>query len=304
MAKPFDVAVKDLVEGYPADWVARLTGEVAAPVTVMDADLSTVSPEADKLLRVGADPPWLLHLEFQASRDPTLARRLLRYNVLIHERHRLPTLSALLLLRPQADDPTLMGRYGYEAPGGSVAFEYRLLKVWETSPEEWLTGGLGTLPLAPVSAVTEEEVPEVIERMEARLLREAEAEVQQALWMSTFLLMGLRFGVEEVGELLRGVNAMQESTTYQAILEEGRRKGELEGRRKGKLEGELEGRRKGELEGRREGEKQTLLLLGRTKFGPPSVAVRAYIESLDSQDRLNALVERLLLATSWDELIA
>ncbi len=77
---------------------------------------------------------------------------------------------------------------------------------------------------------------------------------------------------------------MQESTTYQAILEEGRRKGELEGQL--------------------EGEKRTVLLMGSGKFGPPSADVRAHFEGLDSLERLDALAERLWRAASWDELIA
>ena len=53
-----------------------------------------------------------------------------------------------------------------------------MVRVWEKPVEEVLAGGLGTLPLAPLSNVTEEELPAVIERMKTRI--DAEATPEQA----------------------------------------------------------------------------------------------------------------------------
>ena len=50
------------------------------------------------------------------------------------------------------------------------------------------------------------------------------------LWTATYLLMGLCYSEELVSRLLEGVQDMQESTTYQAILREGRNEGLTEGR--------------------------------------------------------------------------
>lgn len=82
MAKPFDATLKELVETYPRDWLAQLGLPANQPVQVIDSDLSTVTTQADKLLRLLDPTPSLLHLELQASRDPRLARRILKYNVL------------------------------------------------------------------------------------------------------------------------------------------------------------------------------------------------------------------------------
>jgi hypothetical protein len=78
MAKPFDATLKELVEAYPHDWLIQLGLPASLPIEVIDADLSTVTAQADKVLRVREDSLWLLHLELQASRDPHLARRVLR----------------------------------------------------------------------------------------------------------------------------------------------------------------------------------------------------------------------------------
>ena len=72
-----DNTLKHLTELSPQDWVVR-GGWSAAAATLIDADIATVSGAADKVLRVEADPPYLLHLEFVAGHDgATLPRKLL-----------------------------------------------------------------------------------------------------------------------------------------------------------------------------------------------------------------------------------
>lgn len=51
MATPFDATTKELVRLHPEDWLVLL-GLPAAPCKVIDADLATVSTEADRLIRV------------------------------------------------------------------------------------------------------------------------------------------------------------------------------------------------------------------------------------------------------------
>ena len=110
-AKPFDPTLKALVETDPASW-PTLFGRPAAPTEVIDADVATVSGAADKVLRVSADPPYLLHLEFVAGHDAaTLPRKLHVRNGLLEDRHDLRVRSGVVLLHPDADSPQLTGRY-------------------------------------------------------------------------------------------------------------------------------------------------------------------------------------------------
>ncbi|MFN0074135.1 MAG: hypothetical protein ACKVVP_21860, partial [Chloroflexota bacterium] len=96
-AGPFDTTTKYLVQTYPHDWL-RFVGHTApGSVEVIDADLSTVAAEADKVLRVPAPAPHLVHLEFQASRDVQMGLRLARYNVLLRYQSGLPVQSVLVL---------------------------------------------------------------------------------------------------------------------------------------------------------------------------------------------------------------
>jgi predicted transposase YdaD len=90
----------------------------------------------------------------------------------------------------------------------------------------------------------------------------------------------------DVSRLLEGVHDMQESTTYQAILREGREKGREEGSEKGREEGREEGRIAGE--------QRLLIRLGAKRFGEPDASTVTAIEAIQEIDRLEALGERIL----------
>jgi predicted transposase YdaD len=276
MPKPFDATLKELVAAYPQDWAAHL-GLSSASVEVIDADLSAVTAGADRVLRVREPSPWLLHLEFQASRDEGLPLRVLKYNVLLQDRHEQPVESVILLLRRQAEDARLTGRFQRVSPRGRrLEFDYEVIRLWQQPVDSILAGGLGTLPLAPLAQVTRPALPAIIRRMEERVQREAAPAAAATLWTSTYLLMGLRYPRELAIQLLQGVRAMKESSTYQAILEEG-----------------------GANELRK-----VLLLLGGKQFGPPTASVRARIEETTDLPRLEQWTERLLDVASWEELLA
>src|SRR6266436_1261889 len=109
MSKPFDAILKHLVEAYPAAWAASVGAPADAPVRVIDADISTVSGGADKVIHVEAAIPWLLHLELQTGPDASLLDRAHLYNTLLGYRHGLPVRTVLFLLRRQADSPRFTG---------------------------------------------------------------------------------------------------------------------------------------------------------------------------------------------------
>jgi predicted transposase YdaD len=289
MPKPFDATLKELVERYPHDWLAQAGVVTHAPVQVIDADVSTVTAGADRVIQVQADPPFIVHFELQSGYDATLPKRVLKYNVLVFDRHGLPVLSVIILLRREADFPGLDGHFGYQPlPGrGGTGIEYEVIRVWELPPDLFLLGGIGTLPLAPLAAASDAEVPAVIQRMDERIQQELPAPDAATLWTSTFVLLGLRYPAERAGELLKGIQQMRESSTYQAILQEGRE----------------EGREKGREEGRAEEARRLIVLLGSQRFGEPETAIQQRLSGIADVRRLERLVESLLKVESWDELL-
>src|SRR5262249_4156867 len=90
------------------------------------------------------------------------------------------------------------------------------------------------------------------------------------------------------GWIIRGVLDMEESTTYQAIIEKGIQKGI---------------QMAAEAIGMREGARRVLLVLGENHFGPPSSAVNATIQGINDLEQLLQLVVRVGQVGGWDELL-
>lgn len=281
--RSYDTILKHLVEAGPRDWPALL-GRPDAPAEVIDADLATVSRSADKVLRVGGEEPYLMHLEFHAGKDGAqLPAKLNARAALLEQRHDLPVLTAVVVLSAEADSPRLDGRY-VRALSGRVyrVFEYEVVRVWQVPPER-LLARLSTLPLAPISAVTEAEVPGIIEQMAARLGRRDARARAGDLWTAAYILMGARYSRDEVRALLRGVRHMSESPTWRAIFEEGAEKGVAAG--------VLTGLRR------------AILLVGEPRWGAASSRVRKRLERITDSGRLEKMLARIETAPDWSALL-
>jgi hypothetical protein len=292
-----DDTLKHLTELSPQDWIVQ-GGWVAAPATLIDADIATVTGATDKVIRVEGPPDWLLAVDFHAGHDAVaLPPRMLLYNAALGNRHGLRVRSLAVVLHRGADSPQLTGLYerGFPDEPPDVTLRYRVVRVWQVPAERWLAGGLGVLPLAPLGAVDEASLPAVIGRMKERLDRETSRSQAAELWSATYILMGLRYAQALIETLLQGVLAMEESVTYQAILRKGRAEG--------KAEGKAEGRAEGQVEGQAAEARRILLMLGRDQFGDPPADVSAALSGIADVGRLEALTLRLKHAASWQELL-
>jgi hypothetical protein len=185
-----------------------------------------------------------------------------------------------VLLHPKANLRAINGVYERRLPGEAepyLRFRYRVIRVWELPVETVLQAGLSVLPLAPISAVRAGELPTVIGRIEQRLAAEPNQETVGKLWTATKVLLGLRYQAPFIEQMLQGVRAMKESTTYQAILEEGALAAV----------------------------RRTLLRLGEDLFGgPPAPDQQAAIAAITDEGRLEDLIVRAVHVASWSELLA
>ena len=294
MSKPYDATGKELLETGPADWVAFLGPPVdPGTVSLIDADLSTVTAAADKVIRIAGDPLWLMNVELQASADRDLPRRLLAYAGLLQSKHECDVASAVFLLRPEANHSSLTGSLAITPPSGPAwEFRYRVIRVWECNPTELLSAGLGMMPLAPISAAQPVEIPDIIDRMRRRLDAEAPPPLAAKLWTATSVLMGLRFDDAITDMMLEGVRDMRESTTVQKWL------------RMGRADGKLEGKLEGKVEGKQEEIRNILIRLGEKKYGTPVPAVATKVAEEQDLEKLEALTLRISDVSSWDDLFA
>jgi len=85
---------------------------------------------------------------------------------------------------------------------------------------------------------------------------------------------------------------MEESSTIRAFIEEGRRKGLEEAREEAREEGRA-------MEARK-----IILFLGGIRFGEAGDTVVSRLDAISNLEKLEQLVERLLIVSSWDELLS
>jgi hypothetical protein len=268
-------------------------------------DLSTVQPAADKVFRLRPPATGLLHLEPQSSWDGGFASRLLLYNVLLEDRHGGPVYTVALLLRREALAGGLTGKVIRTTESGEeyLRFAYTIVKVWELSADLLLAGGLGAVPLALLTDDAEPRLPRVVERFAARVVAESPTPAEASLLLSCgFILMGLRYDKAVARMLFQGVQRMRESSTYQAILEEGRDEGRTEGRAEGLIEGRTEGRIEGRTEGRIEGLQNAILALLKERFRTVPPAVEARVRATTDLATLQSALTRVLHIAAPDEL--
>ena len=84
-----------------------------------------------------------------------------------------------------------------------------------------------------------------------------------------------------------------------AFADEARQR-ELRGERKGEIKGRTEGRTEGELTGTL----NTLVRIGTRKFGAPRPEILTQLNAFESVTELEAITDRVLEMSSWDELLA
>ena len=290
MAKKYDASMKVLVETHLPDWLALVPRKPTGPVRVIDSDLATVTADADKVLLVEDAVPWILHVELQSSRDPSLEWRVPWYNALLEYKHRCLVHSLVVLLTKEAETPGLTGEWvrGFAGELPYRYLRYQMVRVWELHAEELAKGGWGMFPLAPLCDDAPPILDDLTDRMAHRLATE-NPDLAETRELGTVIgvLFGLRYGKEITELMMEKVNNMidlKESTGYQIIY--GR------GKTEGKAEGSLETLR------------ATILRLGKKKFGEPSAEVVSELKGIADEARLTELSERILDVDSWKNLLS
>ncbi|MDB5311529.1 MAG: hypothetical protein JWO38_5731 [Gemmataceae bacterium] len=281
MTKTFDATLNSLIDAHVADWatfLAARAGVPAGPATALDTDLSATL-QADRLFRIDAPAPAVLHLELESGGRLGIPGELLRYNVAAWGAIGLPIHSVLVLLRPKATATDLTGSLDLVGADGRpyLTFRYTVVRVWQESVDSLLTAGLGVAPLAMLTNEAAADLRGAFIRLRHRLRDPGLPDtVAEELFGSTFVLCGLRYDRTQIEDLYRDLSmTLENSTTYQLILERGIAQ-----------------------------EAQAMVLrLGTKRFGPPSPATEAAVRGIPDRDRLEQIAERVLDATGWDDLL-
>lgn len=279
---PFDATLKDLGRDNAADFLTTFDRPPAGPIVLLNVDLSTVTTAADLVVGLGDPPQEVIHVDFQSSAAAWKHADVLVFNALLFADYHVPVHSIVILLRSQAAHSNLNGVVSYSARSGrgSMAFSYEVVRLWGRPAEALVTGPLGTAPFAVLGALPEgvsvsDALAHVAQRLIERIDREAAPDRGRKLLTAAFVLAGLRVRREVARQLFRGVRAMRDSDTYMAILEEGE-----------------------EIRA-----KKVIRRLGEKRFGPAGDAMEARLDAIKDLGRLDRLEDRLLDATSWQDLL-
>lgn len=280
MSKPFDATLKELFELNPVEW-AHFVGHPASEAKLIDADVSTVTASSDKVIQVQEDPPWLLHVELQSSPDQSVPRRCFLYHALLDYRHNLLVRSVVILLRRQANLRNLTGLHERAFPeeASHLTFRYRRIRMWEQDVNQVLNSGLSLIPLAPLCDNAVEQIETVLDAIEERFKTVEPESRRNDLWVATSVLMGLRYERPFIQQLFQRIAGMEDSVTYQMIIEKGAEKARGQTRR------------------------EDLLLLGKEKLGEPTEDTVKTIEDMQDDQRLSQLLVRILRVSTWEELL-
>ncbi len=292
MHKPFDITMKTLMGYDPIAWLKLFGIDPDGPVSVVNTEVSTVKSDVDKVYKIDGPDPRLIHIENQSTPGDKTIERMFRSNVLIGGDAELPVLSILNLLRPSADSELFSGEYLRTVNGfGPVTiFYYPVVRLWKLDAEAILNGPPAVLPIATLANVPDETVPNVLRRIDERMIHETDSSTASTIMVASLLLAGLRIERERIVDLMRrlaSMNLLQESSFYQLLLEEGEEKGLQKGLQKG-------------INASRE----MLLGIGEKLFGPPDTETRTVIESISDLERLKRMGLRALSAKGWNDLLA
>ena len=277
MENSYDATFKVLVDHSPGDWARysfASTVELAAPV---DTTLHATKEVVDRLIRVshgGSD--FILHVEFHAGHSGNaIPSRLFHYNAAVMKRYALTALSCVLILRKEADSPSISGGFvrSIEPFGDIHSFRYHPIRLWKEALDKFLISG-SSLAVAGVLADFGERT---LEEAGAAILRCIEAggdpEVCDRLLNHAIALAGMRFNRSQAETIFgRKLSVLEKySTTVQYFI--------------------------------RRGEARLLLASVGPVFGAPPQDVIDKVNAATSE-KLLVWSTRLRTAQSWTELIA
>src|SRR2546430_16801672 len=221
----WDGKVKNLANEAPQDFVQWLL-KGADYIDDLSPRFASRDIEADILYRIAIEHKfYLLHIEFQSTSHPIMAKRLWEYNVAASIKYKLPVYSFVIYLRPDSD--IAQSPYEVRLHDGELAhcFWFRVIKLWTIPTEDLFETGLkGLLPFVPLSR--EGQRREAVERV-IRELSQEEVSKQRELLSFTYGFASLVFEDENDQSWLRrrfGMlkDILKESWAFQEIAQEAR----------------------------------------------------------------------------------
>ncbi|NEO17003.1 DUF4351 domain-containing protein, partial [Moorena sp. SIO3E8] len=165
----------------------------------------------------------ILHLEFQTlpQSEPPLPFRMLDYWVRLQRKYRCPIEQVVIFLKSTTSQMVFTNEFR----DTNTWHRYRVIRLWEQDPLP-LLANRALLPLATLARSNSPN--RLLEQVVAEVDKIEEKPLRGNLAACVDVLAGLRFDKNLVCRLLRE-EVMEESVTYQDIIQKGRQRGKQEG---------------------------------------------------------------------------
>jgi predicted transposase/invertase (TIGR01784 family) len=295
MSKPWDNVLKQLIRKDPHAFTALFLPE-ARFIKLFPYNLQDANREADALLEViFHEEIMLLHIEFQTSNDPTMANRLLMYNILARNQYDLPVLSCVINLLKDGVIPKSPLKLTISGDLEVLRFHYQSLELESLSISDILAmKQVGLIPLLPLTqeGIKRENImamfQEIDDAEDTDEIRKEELKLIGYTLASLVLRRKKNVLDQEwlIGRFHKMHDIIREAPIYQEILREGFQEGVMKGIKEGMKEGMKEGVKEGMKEAQQEA-LQTLrhgfISLVNTRF--PLLATLAYDEAERIEDQ-------------------
>ncbi len=245
--KSWDSTLKRLIHVNPNEFVQWLIPN-ATYLSEQPSELESLQREVDVMLQVMVSGQrMLLHIEFQTYNDRDMAERLLLYNVLARNAHKLPVFSCVIYLLKDGVVPQSPFRITFSDGDLIHEFRFESIEIGQLTPDDILNiDSVTLLPLLPLTQGGASR--EVIDRMFTKLKEQREAETQVTeletigYTLASFVLQKKSIVDQEwlIRRFREMHDIMQDTPIFQEILREGMEKGMEKGIEVGIEQGRLE----------------------------------------------------------------
>jgi predicted transposase/invertase (TIGR01784 family) len=209
----FDTTCRRLAEMFPEDFASWLLGRRVTLTELRPTELSLEAIRADRVILLQGETETL-HMEFQTDPKDDVPMRMADYRLRLNRLSPEKTIRQVVIYLRKTNSRKVYQDY-FEIPG--LYAEFDIIRIWEVPAAE-LMAYEGLLPFVALSQ-TEDASASLRSAVEAINQMSDESQQHEAM-AATYVLAGLKLDKAIISSIIRR-DVMQESVTYQAIVQEG-----------------------------------------------------------------------------------
>jgi len=212
----YDNLCKRLAEQYPQAFLKWLLGTTPSQIKTLKTELSNEPIRADFVSFFQVDHS-IVHLEFQTKPESDFPVRMLDYWVRLYRTYNCPIEQIVLFLKPTNSPRVYLDQLSLP----QTQHRYQVVRLWEENPDPLLSEP-GLLPLAILTQTDNSQ--QLLNQVSEAVNRIENLQQRRELATGCYILGGLKFQEQQLIHFIRE-EIMEESVTYQAILQKGLEQG-------------------------------------------------------------------------------